>query len=486
MIIWSGLGILVIVSLIVGFVLSVALTSLLEASLGPSASNYGLALSILMAALINWVFTRLLNQKEAKLLMDPKTGATYQVRRNDSLFFIPMGAFTYIFLMLGAVMMIPAFLSSPVPEFSKAELERRDSILSMTGNDGGSNHGNTRESNMAAALFQRLMVKYNGQAFENREFKIHKNTENFTTYCLQKENLALFVTDINDYRAYHKSEVKDLFADLLWRSGQEAAKRIGIRDDGQLIVVVRKGSDDKMILSGSLSSKPARNTGFVESNRLVYLFDEQSVIFEVEAENIVDSAKPNDIKNETSKNSPNQLDSAFKSIADLSGDELKSLISQERLWTDTKGRQFEGTFVQSKEKSLYFSQNGVTHQTPLISLSEPDQELIDRYLELFPNKDSGNRGGRKFAMQQLPTQKKTLKEKPSTSKNTQTTKQSEKKATPLSIERSWIDIGGREMIAKYLALEGENVIFEKKGKTYRFPLAKLSPSDQKLIREKNP
>ena len=95
MIIWSGWGILVFVIAVIGLIVGFAVV--------PSES-WAFAAGALVAAAGNFGFTQLLDRRKERTLIDPQSNQQVILRHGDSLFFIPVRYWTWIFLGLGAVM----------------------------------------------------------------------------------------------------------------------------------------------------------------------------------------------------------------------------------------------------------------------------------------------------------------------------------------------------------------------------------------------
>jgi hypothetical protein len=100
MIIWSGWGILVVLVAGIGMALGAAVAGALGLAKNPFLT---LALGLLLASLCTYGLTALLGRRKERVLLDPQTGEQVVLRYRDSLFFVPVRIWTWIFLVLGAI-----------------------------------------------------------------------------------------------------------------------------------------------------------------------------------------------------------------------------------------------------------------------------------------------------------------------------------------------------------------------------------------------
>ncbi len=106
MIVWSGFGwvvpVIAVVCLLIGNIL-----------IGEnwSANTWAQAGTLLLAAILVFAFDRLFLEKRAdKTLMNKETGEDVILRRNDSLFFIPVRFWPYI--LVGIAVLVKFFAKS--------------------------------------------------------------------------------------------------------------------------------------------------------------------------------------------------------------------------------------------------------------------------------------------------------------------------------------------------------------------------------------
>lgn len=122
MIIWSGLGFLVVPIVIAWLVLSVILTG--RFSSDPDyfqLHGWPMALGLVASAVCCWILGRFLRASGAQTLIDPRTGAPVILRRRHSLFFVPVQWWAPILL----VMALGFWTVNKTPEELKQEKEER-------------------------------------------------------------------------------------------------------------------------------------------------------------------------------------------------------------------------------------------------------------------------------------------------------------------------------------------------------------------------
>lgn len=110
MIIWNGLGFLV---LVIVFVFSLAFNLLFDAWLGDGfyASNrWLLAISLFLSAITCWFLGKSLLKQSSRTVVDKETGEEFVLNRSSHcLFFIPMHIWAPILALIGALVLIVEF-----------------------------------------------------------------------------------------------------------------------------------------------------------------------------------------------------------------------------------------------------------------------------------------------------------------------------------------------------------------------------------------
>jgi len=122
MIIWSGLGILIIPIVIACVFLSATLTGQLSST--PDyfeLHGWPMGAGIVTSAAACWFLGRRLQASGSKTLVDPQTGNPVVLRRRHSLFFIPMHWWAVILLPIGITV---STISKTPEEVKQAKAER--------------------------------------------------------------------------------------------------------------------------------------------------------------------------------------------------------------------------------------------------------------------------------------------------------------------------------------------------------------------------
>lgn len=102
-IVWSGKGLLVVLSLIIGVICGFVLGDWLKDAI---SSNFVFMLCLCIAALCNHFFSKRLISDKVKTYTDNETGEIIGVRDNSSLFFLRNQYWTWIFVFLAAVFFV--------------------------------------------------------------------------------------------------------------------------------------------------------------------------------------------------------------------------------------------------------------------------------------------------------------------------------------------------------------------------------------------
>ncbi|MGQ1888959.1 hypothetical protein ACT29H_00805 [Thermophagus sp. OGC60D27] len=98
MIVWSGRGILTALVFIVTLFLSIWY-------LPESLSDYGFATTCFISAAFSWIFGKKWNKQNKRIVTDNKTGQKLIIKRNHSLFWIPMQYWGIIFSIVGIIIL---------------------------------------------------------------------------------------------------------------------------------------------------------------------------------------------------------------------------------------------------------------------------------------------------------------------------------------------------------------------------------------------
>jgi hypothetical protein len=150
-----------------------------------------------------------------------------------------------------------------------------------------------------------------------------------------------------------------------------------------------------------------------------------------------------------------------------------------RTWNDDQGHTVEGEFVRVLKGKVVISTAGRMIQVPFGHLVEEDQDFVRAELEKHglgsqlpaKKKSAGSSSETKPKSSDKATAEKPAGENPA--------KEDEAKLGPT---RTWTDIQGRSVQARFIGMEGANIVLQVKGKRSSFPFNKFSIADQHYVR----
>ena len=135
-----------------------------------------------------------------------------------------------------------------------------------------------------------------------------------------------------------------------------------------------------------------------------------------------------------------------------------------RTWTDRQGNTVQGELVRVLKGRVIVSVGGRVVQIPFGHLIDDDQEFVREQLEA--------RGQGSF----LSARKKAIK---SDSAEPGAAEDAGLTAGP---ERTWTDVAGRKVQARFLDVDNAKVVLQLHGKRSSFPFEKFSLEDQQYVR----
>jgi hypothetical protein len=279
MIIWSGWGILVIVTAGLGMIAGLVVNVLAALLLGPMA---GIILGTLAggasAATINWWLSSYFGRK-SRTLVDPQTGEQVVIKKNHSLFFVSMESYTGIFALLGVIFAIAGGLGhiknkkleAQYP--GKVDFDKANKLINRYKNE--SSFGNTPEAKLMASQFSSTLKEIQSKSFKGGSKKNWMTKGDFLTYCLINKEGIHFFTHVPSLRSYKDYEAKERLKEISWLSGALAAKvRIpNLNEKARLTVALRGiGYDFEYIMESTADDKkiPSSSTN---QEKLMKLFD---------------------------------------------------------------------------------------------------------------------------------------------------------------------------------------------------------------------
>ncbi|MDF1739304.1 MAG: SHD1 domain-containing protein [Verrucomicrobiales bacterium] len=419
MIIWSGWGLLTIISLILGAIAGTLLSIGGSGIFGPVVAIFVPALIFSCAAVINGLFTKWLNRGEERHLIDPKTNEVFIQKRGGSFFFIPLKAYTYIYALIALVLWVMgglASVSTDMTGVTEAHKERFESASDLADNRSAENTGNSLDAARSAQKFQTLAVTLDRETFDRNS--VQMSEKNFTTYCRASGANVLFITHVNDLSDYKESETRNALYNNCWKSAHRSIssnmKTAGATD---LAVCLQDGVTSRVI-SGLIGERYSVRSGFSAELTLFKYFEEDAEedakVFTAgdtteadettespEADTTVSEAIPEtqpepEPAEETTTPAPNSppaekvtppsspvtnkpetvepnMPAAVKPEPEAPLEDLTKI----RTWKASDGKTMEARLIELKGNTAVFQkEDGNTYNVPLSRLSEEDIELI--------------------------------------------------------------------------------------------------------------
>ena len=269
MIIWRGLGILVIV---VGVVAIMAGLSLAEAI---GLTEMGLAMALAFAALGNWGLWKMIVPKKPRVLWDPATGEYVTLKSKHSLFFIPARFWTWIFLFLA----LPATVMGGLDACATAEdmklpggheFKAANELLAKSENR--TSNGNSAESKKAATSFSSAIKTLVDVVFVSDRGNPSTGREtDFPTFCQDSPAMIVFLCRVPELSKYKSTDAKDSLAKMAWIAANRNLEKLDPEKKKTVIVGLRDYSSYELILRGKAGElvTPDRSTN-LRGNRLFF------------------------------------------------------------------------------------------------------------------------------------------------------------------------------------------------------------------------
>ncbi|MEC5127711.1 SHD1 domain-containing protein [Verrucomicrobiales bacterium BCK34] len=412
MIIWSGWGLLTIVSLILGAITGILLSIGGSGIFGPVVAIFVPALIFSCSAVINGLFTKWLNRGEERHLIDPKTNEVFIQKRGGSFFFIPLKAYTYIYALIALVLWVMgglASVSTDMTGITEAHKARFESASDLADNRSAENTGNSLDAARSAQKFQKLAGTLERETFDRSSVKFPDS--NFTTYCRASGANVIFITHVNDLSDYKESETRTALHNICWESAHRSIssnmKTAGATD---LAVCLKDGVTSKVI-SGPIGGSYSVRSGFSAELTVFKYFEEDGEVFSAddttERENPTESPEAESTASEpipetqpepteettpapkspplgeAPRTSPPVSDKSETSEPAMPGvveAEVKTPVedlTKIRTWKSSDGKTMEARLVEVKGDTVIFQKDdGNTYNVPLSRLSEEDIELI--------------------------------------------------------------------------------------------------------------
>ena len=256
MIIWKGMGILVILAGIAGMIVG----GVLGAAVGLGA--FAGVIGALVAALANWGLCKMLYRRPARVLVDPATGQQLLDRPSHSLFFIPAYAWTWIFAALAIPLALGGMAASSLEKKNAATpgYAGFNAANELIGSKSkGTTHGNTPEAKSTAEAFSTLFKTVQQQAFTGGSKRNLLTGGEFLTYCHNGKDAIAFLCHVPELRNYKEQSTKDSLTEIAWMTATTVARKLDPEGKKNLVVGLRGISSYGFILSGKpADEKPVR------------------------------------------------------------------------------------------------------------------------------------------------------------------------------------------------------------------------------------
>jgi hypothetical protein len=236
MIIWSGLGILIPLLAVGGFIAGFIIAT----AIGQPA--WGGGLGLLIAAVLNWLLWKMVYPKVPKILVDPTTGQQHIITPRHSLFFIPARAWTWILGFLA----VPAILLGVAAERSNAQEAQKPGFKEFNAaNDlidskkSGVAHGNHEAAKECAAGFSSSMKMMTEALFTGGSKANLMTGGDFLTYCHESEDTVAFLCHVPSLRSYKTKESKTALQEIAWACAQKEIEKRNPNEKKKIVIGLR-------------------------------------------------------------------------------------------------------------------------------------------------------------------------------------------------------------------------------------------------------
>lgn len=216
MIIWSGWGLLTVLFAIIGVFVGGIVGSFAGALLGGIVGGG-------VAAVVNHLVAKSLGG--GKVLIDPETQQPVLLKKNNSLFSIPMSWFTPIYAVAGIFFGAAGMMADQQDKEldgkypGKTVFGKAEKLINSA--RSGVAHGNNPAAEKAAASFGSLL-----KTMQSISFTGGKKAESkpFVSYCHQGKDGVTFICNVPDLRKYKDDEAKAALAELAWHAANAAVQ----------------------------------------------------------------------------------------------------------------------------------------------------------------------------------------------------------------------------------------------------------------------
>jgi hypothetical protein len=263
MIIWNGLGILVLLAGIVGLVLGM----LISTAMGLGTA--GIGIGCIIAALANWGLCKMMYNKPPRILIDSATGQPVILKAKHSLFYIPAKAWTWLFAILAVPGFVVGFIGDAEDKKQQAmsgyqEFKAADTLINSK--SSGINHGNTTQATASAADFSSALKLMVETVFSGGSKKNLMTGGDFLTYCYDGKDTIVFLCHVPSLRSFKTDETKNSLNGLAWSIATDAAKKIDPEGKKQLAVGLRGFASYGSLMKGKIGDENPASTAVSPNN----------------------------------------------------------------------------------------------------------------------------------------------------------------------------------------------------------------------------
>lgn len=264
MIIWSGMGFLVVLLGIAGLIAG----GFLGSAIGHPGA--GLGIGGFIAAAANWGLCKVIYPKQPQVLVNPSTGQQVLIKPSHSLFFIPMPVWTWLMAAGGALLLVVGFsadgnLRKETSTPGYKEFTAANDMLSS--NKKGIHHGNTAKADAAATAFGETIKPVCAEAFSGGSKRTLLTGGDFLTHCQDAPDRIVFLCHVPELRNYKSDEAKKGLGEIAWACATKSAAALDPEHRKTLVVALRGITNYGMILSGPSGAEQAASVEFNDRSK---------------------------------------------------------------------------------------------------------------------------------------------------------------------------------------------------------------------------
>lgn len=228
MLIWKGLGILVPVFALAGFVAGGVLTKLVTDDMAAAIMG-----SYAASAVALWIFALTLGKGGIVQELDKRTGQWILRNKSHSFFFLPPRFWALLVTLITAFSVVGVMSLEEGRGGATAYAELEDASptgkqafeaanTKIHGKSGGVAHGNTEQAQALALEFSKTAKTLRNKAIERRTSAISMTGGEMVTYAHVTPTRCVFLVHVPQLRKF-SSEAKEVMGEIAWISARQAA-----------------------------------------------------------------------------------------------------------------------------------------------------------------------------------------------------------------------------------------------------------------------